>query len=119
MAGDLEKSKVLREEASAVLLQYEKHLADVRDKAQNTINDAVGAAQKKRNDDLGKVLEEGRKRVDQAKNAMAAEKVLLIDQLVEEESRLVEAIMGKLLGPSHRPGSLDKALVKRSIEEAC
>lgn len=119
VAGDLEKSKALRMEADTVLGEYEKHLFQVREKAQTTINEAVGEAQKKRNAEISKVQEEGRKRLDQAKTALAGEKVLLIDQLVEEESKLVDIIMSKLIGSSYKPGNLDTALVKRTIEEAC
>lgn len=119
VAGDLEKSKALRLEADTVLGEYEKHLLVVREKAQTTINDAVGEAQKKRNAEISKVQEEGRKRLDQAKTALAGEKVLLIDQLVEEESKLVDIIMSKLIGSSYKSGNLDKVLVKRTIEEAC
>ncbi len=119
VSGDLEKSKALRLEADTVLGEYEKHLLVVREKAQTTINDAVGEAQKKRNAEIGKVQEEGRKRLDQAKTALAGEKVLLIDQLVEEESKLLDIIMSKLIGGSYKSGNLDQALVKRTIEEAC
>lgn len=116
---DLDNSKDLRKEAEAVLSQYEKHLAEVREKAQATINDAVGEAQKKRSEAVSKIQEEGRGRLDAAKASLASEKRSLVEQMVDEQAQLVDAIMGKLIGSSHRAGNLDKGQVKRSLEEVC
>lgn len=77
---DLDNSKDLRKEAEAVLSQYEKHLAEVREKAQATINDAVGEAQKKRSEAVSKIQEEGRGRLDAAKASLASEKRSLVEQ---------------------------------------
>lgn len=44
---------------------------------------------------------------------------MLIDQLVDEEVKLVDIIMSKLIGTANAGQKLDRAAVKRSLEEAC
>jgi F-type H+-transporting ATPase subunit b len=115
---DLSASRALREEAQGVLGQYELHLADVRSKAQNTINDAVIEAQKMRSAELAKVQGEGRKRVEVARTSLAQEKKALVAELVDSEIQIVDTIMKKLIG-SAVGASLDRASVQKAIEEAC
>ncbi len=116
--ADLAASRNLKEEALTVLAQYEAHLAEARTKAQDTINSAVMAAQKKRTEEMAKVQAEGRQRVEAARTALAKEKTNLISELVDNEIQIVDTIMKKLIG-SASGASLDRATVKRVIEEAC
>jgi len=115
---DLSASRTLREEAQEVLGKYELHLADVRNKAQNTINDAVVEAQKKRTSELAAVQAEGRKRIEAARTALAQEKTKLIGELVDSEIQIVDEMMKKLIGGAAGP-SLDRGKVQKAIEEAC
>jgi F-type H+-transporting ATPase subunit b len=115
---DLAASRTLQEDAQAVLAQYEKHLAEVRTKSQDIINEAVTAAQKTRNDAMSKVQGEGRARIDAARIELAREKQDLVGNLVESEMQIVSTILQKLIGDSSTAG-LDRARVQRAIEEAC
>ncbi len=116
---DLAQSKGYRQEAEGVLIQYQTKLAEIREKAQDTINDAVAEAQKSRTVQIEKIQSEGRAKIAQAKQALAGEKVMLIDQLVDEEVKLVDIIMSKLIGTANAGQKLDRAAVKRMLEEAC
>jgi F-type H+-transporting ATPase subunit b len=116
---DLDASKKARVEAEEILAQYQKHLAEVRDKAQATISDAVAAAQKTRSEELGKIMEQGREKLTAAKLTLQAEKQQLVDQLVDEQVKLVQTIIAKLVGVGGGNHSLDRERVKRSLEEAC
>jgi len=115
---DLEASRKFREEAEGVLGQYQVKLADVRTKAQNTINDAVVEAQKVRATEIAKVQAEGRSRIETARTALAKEKTDLIGELVESEIQIVDQMMKKLIG-SAAGSSLDRTVVKKALEEAC
>ncbi|MBK7836264.1 MAG: ATP synthase F0 subunit B [Candidatus Obscuribacter sp.] len=116
---DLVESKGYRQEAEGVLSQYQTRLAEIREKAQITINDAVAEAQKSRTAQIDKIQSDGRAKIAQAKQALAGEKLMLIDQLVDEEVKLVDIIMSKLIGTANAGQKLDRAAVKRSLEEAC
>jgi F-type H+-transporting ATPase subunit b len=118
---DLSTSRKLREEAEGVLSQYEKHLSEVRTRAQNTINDAVVAAQQKRAGELATVQADGRKRVEAARTALAQEKKELVSGLVDNELQLVDTIMQKLIGSAAggTASNIDRATVQKAIEEAC
>ncbi|MBU6452089.1 MAG: ATP synthase F0 subunit B [Cyanobacteria bacterium REEB67] len=115
---DLSASRKLREEAEGVLVQYEKRLAEVRTRAQNTINDAVVEAQKKRSEEMAAVQAEGRKRVDTARTALAQEKKNLVSELVDSEILIVDTIMKKLIGNASG-GALERGTVQKALEEAC
>lgn len=116
---DLVESKGYRQEAEGVLSQYQTRLAEIREKAQLTINEAVAEAQKSRTAQIEKIQNDGRAKIAQAKQALAGEKLMLIDQLVDEEVKLVDIIMSKLIGTANAGQKLDRAAVKRSLEEAC
>jgi len=116
---DLVESKGYRQEAEGVLSQYQTRLAEIREKAQITINEAVAEAQKSRTAQIEKIQNDGRAKIAQAKQALAGEKLMLIDQLVDEEVKLVDIIMSKLIGTANAGQKLDRAAVKRSLEEAC
>ena len=115
---DLEAAKVSRREAESVLEDYQKLLSKVRGEAQTVINDAVTAAQKARNEEIAGVQAQGRKRIEEARASLAAEKTGLVDQLVDREVELVNLIMSKLIGSGH-DSSLDRNTVKKALEEAC
>lgn len=114
---DMLASKKHREEAEGVMREYEKHLAGVREKAQAIINEGVTEAQKKRTAEIEKIQADGRSRLDQAKNALAMEKLQLVDKLVDEEMALVNSIMHKLIGKE--AVGLGRDHVKKTIQEAC
>ncbi len=116
---DLALSKVSRSEAEVVLADYQKRLVEVRNKAQTIINDAATAAQKVRNEEIGKVQTQGRERLTAARAELATEKKALVDQLVDREIELVNIIMGKLIGAGHQATSMDRVQVKKALEEAC
>lgn len=116
---DLEASKASRAEADLVLVEYQKSLADVRNKAQSIINEGVTASQKLRNEEISKVQAGGRQRLDAARVELAEEKKGLVDQLVDREIELVNIMMGKLIGTSHVASGIDRSQVKKALEEAC
>lgn len=117
---DLEAAKVSRKDAEAVLEDYKKRLSTVRGEAQTIINDAVTAAQKTRNDEIAGVQAQGRKRIEDARAALAVEKMGLMDQLVDREVELVNIIITKLIGPGHESSlGANKTAVKKALEEAC
>ncbi|HEY9869143.1 MAG TPA: hypothetical protein V6D08_08250 [Candidatus Obscuribacterales bacterium] len=116
--ADLEAGKASRAEAETVLNQYHQHLAEIRSQAQSVINEAVEKANYHRNMELGRVREEGDRRLAQARAEIASERDALIDSLVAQEQELVGHITAKLLGEPVSV-SLEKDKVRRALEEAC
>ena len=118
---DLAQAKVSRSEAEVVLADYQKRLVEVRNKAQTIINESAISAQKVRSEEIAKVQAQGRERLTVAKAELALEKKGLVDQLVDREIELVNIMMTKLIGAGHSGSAsgLDRALVKKALEEAC
>ena len=117
--GDLNAARDMRKQAEEKTDSYQKGLGSVREQAQAIINTAIGEAQEKRNKEMEKVMEEGRQKLEAASRTLAEEKTKLMDGLVEEEVKLVNMMLEKLLGPGHASSlSQDQGLVRKTLEEA-
>lgn len=115
---DLEAAKQSRAQAEQVLVQYENDIAKTRAEAQRLINEATSSAQKVRDEKLKEVQEQGRKKIDQAKAELQAERDRLLDGLVEQEIELVKDIATKVMGEPVTV-SVDRQKVRKTLEEAC
>jgi F-type H+-transporting ATPase subunit b len=118
IAEGLEASKGSRDEIRALTDEYEKRLSATREEAQAVISSAVAAAQSVRNQELGSMKERARKRLDESREQFQAEKTVLLDNLVTEESQLVSQIVGKVLGDSGTEVNVNSDSVKRALEGA-
>ncbi len=115
--GDVEASKKLRNESDEIVSNYENHLKKIRSEAQVIINDAVTEAQTNRNKQVGALQEKGRQKIEDARKSLEAEKVTLLESMVDKEIELVNLITSKLIGSSQSV-SLDRGKVKKALEEA-
>lgn len=115
--GDVEAGKQARADAEAVVCQYQQRIHDTRLEAQRIINDATAEAQKKRDNELKVVQDQGRHKLDEAKAALAVERKQLIDGLVDQEVELVTMIVSKLTGEA-AAAKPDREKVRRALEEA-
>lgn len=117
IADGQEAAKKYRDEAAAKLDNYEKVLGQNRSEAQAIIGKAVAEAQAERTKAVGKVKDEGRGKLEAAKTKLDSERADLLENLVAEEAKLVQDIVGKLLGSSAKV-DVNSAAVKRALEEA-
>ncbi len=115
--SDLEAAGAARKSAQALTDEYQTKLHAVRSQAQGIINEAVEKANYHRNLEVGKVRDEGLKKLEEAKAALAAERTGLIEGLVAQEVEMVEAITGKLLNEKITV-KIEPAAVRRALEEA-
>lgn len=113
--ADIESGKSSREQAQQLLAKYEQDLRDIRDKAQKLIAETSDKANKDRLAEIGRLQKQGQTQLNEAKEAIEAERAGLIDALVAQERELVELITQKVLG---EPVSvqLDAGQVRRSLE---
>lgn len=118
IAADIEAGKLSREKAEAEVSQYKEKLSATRGEAQRVISEAMLKAQKVRDEKLQGVQNEGRKRLEDAKAGLAAERDGLLEGLVEQEMEIVSTITKKLLGNS-AVATVDRNKVKKALEEAC
>jgi F-type H+-transporting ATPase subunit b len=118
IAAGLEASKESRDKIRDLTADYEKTLAQSRDAAQSEINSAVSAAQAVRTKELSGVKERSRKRLDESRKELQAEKTVLLENLVTEEAQLVQQIVGKVLGDSKKVVDINSQSVQRALEEA-
>lgn len=117
ISGNLDAAKESRDNVRALTDEYEKRLAESREKAQNLINRAVTAAQSKRNKELSGIKEQARSRLDESRKELHIEKGVLLDALVTEEADLVKHIVGKVLGEKPMV-DVNPQSVKKALEEA-
>ena len=117
ISSDNEIAKDRREEAKGVVDTYEKNLSKIREEAQKIINQSQAEAKKDRDEKLARVDAEGRKTFDGAKKALQADKKSLMNDLVDEETSLVEKIISKLLGGTANV-NVSSENVKQALEES-
>lgn len=117
LKADIEAGSVARNQAAAVVSDYQSRLQQVRHEAQTLINDTVGKAQTVRQTELKRVNDAGQAKVQEEKQKIQVERTSLVDQLVDEEKVLVATITKKLLGESASV-SLDATRIKGALEEA-
>jgi F-type H+-transporting ATPase subunit b len=115
--GDIDSGKEARESAQALLETYEGDLKRIRTESQAVINSAVEEANKQRAAEIDKVAKHGQKKLDEAREALAVQRGVLIDALVAPISELVEVSTKKVLGDESVHVSIDKSQVKRTLEE--
>src|SRR4030095_8651059 len=115
--ADLEAGKAARAQAAEVLDQYHTHLREIRTQAQAHVNDALEKSNYHRNTELGRLKDEGTKKLAAAREAIEEERTSLIDALVSQEQELVEGITRKLLGEPVAVG-LEDDKVRHALEEA-
>ena len=116
--GDLEAGKAARETSEELLRNYEERLHSIRTQAQAVINEAVSAASKVRDQEMSRIAAEGQAKLEKAKEEIRTEKTRLIEDLVKQESELVQTIVSKLLDEPAKI-TLEPALVRKALEEAC
>ena len=116
---ELEAGRGGRQEADKLQTQYEDHLKKIRGEAQSVIATATDQANRHRTEELGKISKAGQTKVEEAKQAIDAERAKLIDALVAEERELVETITRKVLGDESVHVDVDPGEVRRTLEEAC
>lgn len=116
--NDTDRGRDAREEAEGILGKYHSHLAEIRNEAQTIVSGAIESANDERRKKLDIIKESGRKKVGEARAAIAEERVALIDGLVQQEVELVENICRKLLGEKSTV-SVDRKKVHEALEEAC
>jgi len=114
--SDLEAAKAASSKAEEAVAHYQKHLHDVRGKAQDVINDAIEKSNEHKAAELGRVREDGRKQLTEAKATITKESAQTLEQLVQHEMELVSGITEKLLGEPVNL-KLDPAKVRRMMEE--
>ncbi len=106
-----------RQQGAALVEDYERGLKETRGQAQAIIAETTAKVQKERSAELKRVHDDGQVKVAAEKTKIDAERLSLVDQLVEEEKGLVQTIVQKLLG-SDKPISLETSVVKRALEES-
>jgi F-type H+-transporting ATPase subunit b len=116
--SNIEAGKNAHAEAEKSLKHYQEHLHKVRSEAQGIINTAVEEANKKRNQEFDKLRQTSKTKLDAAKAEIAAERTILIDSLVAQETALVQEITDKLIGEKTNV-SFDTGVVRKALEEAC
>lgn len=115
--GNMDAAAAARAKASEVVAQYEARIHAANSDAQALITDVTTAADKTRTAELKKVHDKGQAEIQAAREKLAAERTVLIDQLVDQEKSLVESITKKLIGETATV-NLDSGTVKRALEEA-
>ena len=115
--ADIEAGKKARLQAQESISEYEKHLHEIRSKAQDVINEANEKASYHRNLEVSRLREEGRRKLEQTRSEIAAERNSLLDQLVGQEMELVQEIGRRVVG-EEIVVPLDNDKVRRALEEA-
>lgn len=118
IAEGLEASKGSRDEIRALTDEYEKRLAKTREEAQAVISTAVTSAQSVRNKELGDMKDRARRRLDESRDTLQAEKTVLVDNLVSEEAQLVSQIVSKVLNEPGKAVEVNSASIKQALEGA-
>ncbi len=86
------------QEAEKVLNNYQTSLHASRSEAQSIIQEALGKAQKERDEQLKAIQSEGRDKLDKLKAELTACRESLLQSLIHSELELVGDIINKLLG---------------------
>ncbi|RTL42473.1 MAG: hypothetical protein EKK48_10815 [Candidatus Melainabacteria bacterium] len=115
--GNIDAAAAAREKANEVVAQYHARIQTANAEAQALITETTTAAEKTRAAELKKVYDKGQAEIQAAREKLASERGVLIDELVEQEKGLVESITKKLIGDSAHI-SLDSGTIKRALEEA-
>ncbi|MBS2003240.1 MAG: hypothetical protein JST44_17135 [Cyanobacteria bacterium SZAS LIN-5] len=115
--GNIDAAAAAREKANEVVAQYHARIQTANAEAQALITETTTAAEKTRAAELKKVYDKGQAEIQAAREKLASERGVLIDELVEQEKGLVESITKKLIGDSAHV-SLDSGTIKRALEEA-
>jgi len=115
--GNIDAAAAAREKANEVVAQYHARIQTANAEAQALITETTTAAEKARAAELKKVYDKGQAEIQAAREKLASERGVLIDELVEQEKGLVESITKKLIGDSAHV-SLDSGTIKRALEEA-
>jgi F-type H+-transporting ATPase subunit b len=115
--ADIEAGKAARIKAQESVAQYEEHLHQVRSKAQAVITEATEKANYHRNLEVTRLREEGRRKIEATQAEIASERTALLDQLVNQESQLVQEIGRRVVG-EEIVVPLDSDKVRRALEEA-
>jgi F-type H+-transporting ATPase subunit b len=117
IADDYAASAEARHEAEQIVGGYQQHLQEIRAQARKIVSESVQSAQKKRDDRVHQVQEQGRTKLEEAKQILAQDRGRLLNDLIEQETELVRSILEKLVGSSSAAPS-DPATIRRHLEEA-
>jgi F-type H+-transporting ATPase subunit b len=116
--SDLDAAKLAHADAEKSLKHYEEHLHQVREEAQSVINKSVDSANKIRSEKFSKIKADGQTKLESAKQVIASEREKLMQELVGQETALVEEIATKLLGEKATV-KLNADAVQKALEGAC
>jgi F-type H+-transporting ATPase subunit b len=116
--GDINSGKQAHGEADKLVTHYEDHLKQIRHEAQGIIHKATEEGNQARQQELAGVAARGRKKLEEAKANITAERASLIDALVAEEKELVETITRKVLGDESVNVDIDENQLRRRLEES-
>lgn len=95
---NLNTAKACTQEAQNLLADYQAKLHASRLQSQAIIQTALTAAQKEREEKIKQVQANGRAKVDELKNELAANRQNLLRALIHPELELVSEIIKKLIG---------------------
>jgi len=95
---NLATASTCTQEAKKILADYESKLHTSRLEAQGIIQTALNTAQRERDEQLKGIQAEGRAKVEELKNELAANRESLLKSLIHPELELVGQIIEKLLG---------------------
>jgi F-type H+-transporting ATPase subunit b len=113
---DYDSARGYSGEGETVIRSYQERLHEARGEAQKIIHDSVASAQRKRDEELHRVRDQGNSKIEQVKADLLKERTNLIASLVEPEMELVKDISVKLLGePPVVP--IDRQAVERVLTE--
>jgi F-type H+-transporting ATPase subunit b len=115
--ADIEAGKAARLKAQESITEYERHLHDIRSKAQAVINEASEKSTYHRNLEVNRLREEGHRKLEATRAEIAAERNSLLEQLVNQEAQLVQEIGRRVIG-EEIVVPLDTDKVRRALEEA-
>jgi F-type H+-transporting ATPase subunit b len=110
--GKLEQAEREREEAEQLLEQYRRRLRDAEDETQRILEEARSNAERVRRDLLAKAQTDAGRELDQARQAIRAERDQAIRQLRNEVGTLAVELATRVVGDS-----LDRERQLRLVDE--
>jgi F-type H+-transporting ATPase subunit b len=114
---DLEAARQSKADAEEILATYQERIQASRMEGQRIIQEALQAAQLKRNEEFKRLQSEGNEKIEQIRAELAKERKTLIADLVDTEADLVQSIVRKLIGATAQV-TIDRQEVQKALEAA-
>jgi F-type H+-transporting ATPase subunit b len=113
--GGLQRAEAAQAEANQLLEQYQAQLAEAKTEASRIRDDARADAEGIRNDVLAQAREEADRIINAGRDALAAERTMLVRELRAEIGTLAVDLAGKIVGDSladaaRRAGTVERFL---------